>query len=48
MSDNSTPDRDWLDERYPRDVASPEHLDNAIRTGTFCVYAPEHRVDWEL
>jgi len=24
------------------------HLDNAVRTGTFCVYQPERPVDWRL
>ena len=24
------------------------HLENAIRTGTFCVYEPETPVDWAL
>ena len=23
-----------------------QHLDNAVRTGTFCVYRPETPVDW--
>jgi hypothetical protein len=25
-----------------------QHLDNAVRTGTFCVYTPETPVDWAL
>ena len=24
------------------------HLDNSVRTGTYCEYAPERRVDWTL
>jgi hypothetical protein len=24
------------------------HLDNAVRTGTYCAYAPERAVDWVL
>lgn len=32
-------------------VAHPRlgrHLNHSIRTGTFCVYAPESRIDWEV
>ena len=24
------------------------HLDNSIRTGTYCTYVPERSVDWEV
>ena len=32
-------------------VAHPrlgQHLDNSIKTGTFCVYVPENDIDWEV
>jgi hypothetical protein len=28
--------------------AAAAHLQRAVRTGAFCAYEPEHRVDWDV
>jgi hypothetical protein len=40
--------RDQIAKIGRADEALGRHLENAIRTGTFCAYLPERSIDWEL
>jgi hypothetical protein len=40
--------RDALARIQPNHPSLAQHLANAIRTGTFCIYTPERPLTWEL